>query len=306
MMARHRKWKIGRRARWSYWLVLVLLAVGCSGPSQTITPSPASTPTVTATPTAPSPSPVPSPSVSPGGSAIEVPAAGEPVTLPLHILAHVGQPGDQVTALLRWQDGSERSFQFTVLADEHGEGLVIGTPPWWPDVPPQPPAQAATLSIRDSTNRVLAEQPVMVLSPSDPGTQAIQLYWTVSGTDLTRPETRHIVRTERVGAAALRELLWGPPPMSQIGYETALPTPEQVLRFPGRQPGWGSRVILLGLTIEDGVATANFSKEMRAYGGGSLRVKLIRDQISQTLRQFPSVREVRIAIEGETEGVLEP
>ncbi len=306
MMARHRQWQNIRRARWSHWLVFVLLVVGCSGPSQTIAPSPESTPGVTVTPTVPSPSPVLSSSVSPGGSAIEIPASGESVTLPLHILAHVGQPGDQVTAVLRWQDGNERSFQFTVLSDEHGQGLVIGTPPWWPDVPPQPPTQPATLSIRDSANRVLAEQPVRVLSPNDPGTQAIQLYWTVSGTDLVRPETRHIVRTERVGAAALRELLWGPPPMSQIGYETALPTPEQVLRYPGRQPDWGSRVTLLGLTIEDGVATANFSKEMRAYGGGSLRVKLIHDQISQTLRQFPSVREIRIAIEGETEGVLEP
>jgi spore germination protein GerM len=33
---------------------------------------------------------------------------------------------------------------------------------------------------------------------------------------------------------------------------------------------------------------------------------LIREQITQTLRQFATVREVRIAIEGRTEGVLEP
>jgi hypothetical protein len=33
---------------------------------------------------------------------------------------------------------------------------------------------------------------------------------------------------------------------------------------------------------------------------------LLRQQIQQTLLQFPAVREVRIAIEGETEGVLEP
>jgi hypothetical protein len=45
---------------------------------------------------------------------------------------------------------------------------------------------------------------------------------------------------------------------------------------------------------------------LQAYGGGSLRVMLIRKQIAQTLKQFPSVREVRIAIEGQTEGVLEP
>ena len=48
------------------------------------------------------------------------------------------------------------------------------------------------------------------------------------------------------------------------------------------------------------------NKELKAYGGGSLRVMLIRQQIRQTLLQFPTVREVRIAIEGQTEGALEP
>jgi len=37
-----------------------------------------------------------------------------------------------------------------------------------------------------------------------------------------------------------------------------------------------------------------------------LRVTLIRQQIEQTLLQFSTVQEVRIAIEGETEAVLEP
>jgi spore germination protein GerM len=45
---------------------------------------------------------------------------------------------------------------------------------------------------------------------------------------------------------------------------------------------------------------------MQAYGGGSARVDMIRQQITQTLKQFPTVNEVRIAIEGETEGVLQP
>lgn len=79
-----------------------------------------------------------------------------------------------------------------------------------------------------------------------------------------------------------------------------------MLSYPGREPGWGPRVTLRSLTIVDGVATAGFSKELNAYGGGSLRVMLIRQQIRQTLLQFPTVREVRIAIEGQTEGVLEP
>jgi spore germination protein GerM len=51
---------------------------------------------------------------------------------------------------------------------------------------------------------------------------------------------------------------------------------------------------------------ANFSQELRAYGGGSARVGAISNQIMRTLKHFPTVREVRIAIEGQTEGVLEP
>ncbi|MEO8287046.1 MAG: GerMN domain-containing protein [Chloroflexota bacterium] len=64
--------------------------------------------------------------------------------------------------------------------------------------------------------------------------------------------------------------------------------------------------VLRKLTIEDGVAIADFSGEMKAYGGGSTRVTLIREQIARTLKQFPSIKEVRVAVEGRTEGVLEP
>lgn len=117
---------------------------------------------------------------------------------------------------------------------------------------------------------------------------------------------QRVPSTARIGTAALNELLWGPSPPNLAGFTTTIPTPEQVLSYSGRAPGWGARVTLRSLTIVDGVATADFSQEMRAYGGGSLRVRLIRQQISRTLLQFPTVREVRIAIAGQTEGVLEP
>jgi spore germination protein GerM len=129
----------------------------------------------------------------------------------------------------------------------------------------------------------------------------IVLYWAV-GAEL-QPEHRRIPHTRAVGKAALELLLEGP---QQTGLSTALPTHEEVQTYPGRQPDWGDRVRVLGLTIEDGVATANFSQEMQAYGGGSARVAMIREQITRTLKQFPTVDEVRIAVEGETEGVLQP
>jgi hypothetical protein len=37
-----------------------------------------------------------------------------------------------------------------------------------------------------------------------------------------------------------------------------------------------------------------------------VRAQLIREQITHTLLQFPTVREMRIAIDGQSEGVLQP
>jgi len=128
----------------------------------------------------------------------------------------------------------------------------------------------------------------------------IVLYWFVG--EEIESEHRRIPHTLAVGTAAMELLLEGPPP----GFSTALPTPDEVQSYPGRQSDWGSRVRLLGLTIDDGVATVNFSQEMNAYGGGSARVAHIREQITRTLQQFPTVQEVRIAIAGQTEGVLQP
>lgn len=236
---------------------------------------------------------------------IVIPAVGERVTLPLHILAQIGQPGGQLIARLRWQDGTELMRIFPVLRGADGQGLVIGTLNWMNEgPPPQPPTQSATLELVSESGQVQARQPLTVLSAGDPDTQLVTLAW-VLGEDIVSIQQR-IPRTERIGTAALNELLWGPGPPNLAGFTSAIPTPEQVLSYPGRAPGWGSRVTLRGLTIVNGVATADFSKELKAYGGGSLRVLQIRRQIQQTLLQFPSVRAVRIAIEGQTAGVLEP
>jgi hypothetical protein len=236
---------------------------------------------------------------------IEIPAASARVTLPLHILAHVGQPGGQVIARLRWQEGTELMRLFPVLRGADGQGLLIGTLNWMNEgPPPQPATQPATLELVSESGQLQAQQTMTVLSASDPDTQLITLYW-VLGEDVV-PIQQRVPRTVRIGTAALNELLWGPGPPNLAGFTTALPTPEQVLSYPGREPDWASRVTLRSLTIVDGVATADFSKELKAYGGGSLRVMLLRQQITQTLVQFPTVREVRIAIEGQTAGVLEP
>lgn len=136
--------------------------------------------------------------------------------------------------------------------------------------------------------------------PQQPQAGTALLYW-LQETEV-RAVSHTLPETDNAAEAALEALLAGPP----SGYETAIPTPEKVTAYPGRQSDWGERVRLLGLTIENGVATANFSQEMQAYGGGSARVQAIRAQITQTLLQFPLIDDVRIAVEGNVDTALQP
>ena len=208
-------------------------------------------------------------------------------------------------ARVRWRDGTELTGMLPMLRDADGRELVIGSLTWTTESePPQPSDRSATLDLRNRSGQVLAQQPLQVLRWDDPDTQAVELAWLIDNQIAT--ETRRVPRTTAIGRAALEELLWGPRPDNLAGFTTAIPTPEEVLSYPGREANWGSRVMLRNLVIENGVATADFSRELRAYGGGAARVQAIREQITRTLLQFPTVREVRIAIEGQTDGILQP
>jgi hypothetical protein len=239
-----------------------------------------------------------------GGGTIEVPAANATVTLPLHIQARGGTPGEQVTATLRWADGVGFSHTFDLLKGEDGRGLLITNLDWLTEgPPPTPTTKSATLQIHTQAGALLAEQKVTVLPYDDPGVQTVRLFWLIE--EEVVQSLGRFPDTEAVGSAALQELLWGPTPGNLADFSTAIPTPEQVLTFPGRGPDWGPRVTLKGLTIVNGLATADFSKEMMAYGGGSARVAAISHQITETLKQFPTVQTVRILVEGQPD-MLQP
>jgi len=60
------------------------------------------------------------------------------------------------------------------------------------------------------------------------------------------------------------------------------------------------------LTIEDGVAKVDFDEKLEFQVGGSCRVAAIRAQITQTLKQFPTVKDIIISIDGRTEDILQP
>jgi spore germination protein GerM len=102
---------------------------------------------------------------------------------------------------------------------------------------------------------------------------------------------RIIPKTQAVGRAALEELLAGPTEAEKAdGYLTSI-NPD---------------VKIQSLTIEDGVARVDFDKQLEFQVGGSCRVAAIASQIRETLKQFPTVNDVIISIDGRTEDILQP
>jgi spore germination protein GerM len=102
---------------------------------------------------------------------------------------------------------------------------------------------------------------------------------------------RMIPKTEAVGRAALEQLLAGPTDEEKAeGYFTSI------------NPG----VVIQSLTIENGVAKVDFNEQLEYQVGGSCRVAAIASQIRETLKQFPTVSDVVISINGRTEDILQP
>ncbi|MCI0584650.1 MAG: GerMN domain-containing protein [Chloroflexi bacterium] len=110
------------------------------------------------------------------------------------------------------------------------------------------------------------------------------------------PVLREIPKTQAVGAAAMAALLAGPNDDEMAARPAMYTTVPDGTRF-------------LGLTIDDGVATVDLSREFES-GGGSAAVLGRLAQVVYTLTQFPTVDAVRFKLDGEPvtvfsgEGVL--
>jgi hypothetical protein len=145
------------------------------------------------------------------------------------------------------------------------------------------------------------------------------------------PKTKDI---EKAALLALEEFIKGPTQEEQAqGHSACLPGEGTVGRFKehyesmvaeyegregdanwfvrkflspdGKFTPWQDRVTVKSVVIKDGVAYADFSKELYSYGGGSCFVNAIVTSITNTLKQFPEVEEVKILVEGK-EAEIEP
>ncbi len=105
------------------------------------------------------------------------------------------------------------------------------------------------------------------------------------------PARRTIPKTQAVARAALDELLKGPTEQEKAsGFYTSI------------NPG----VKIQKLSIANGVAKIDFNNQLEFQVAGSARVGAIRAQITQTLEQFSTVKDVIISIDGRTEDILQP
>ena len=105
------------------------------------------------------------------------------------------------------------------------------------------------------------------------------------------PVERRVLKTQAVARAALEELFKGPTEEEKTkGFFTSI----------------NSDVKIQSLTIENGTARVDFDEQLEFQVGGSCRVSAIRAEITETLKQFSTVREVVISINGRTEDILQP
>jgi hypothetical protein len=102
---------------------------------------------------------------------------------------------------------------------------------------------------------------------------------------------RIIPKTQATARAALEELFNGPTAEEKNnGFRTTI----------------NDGVKIQSLTIESGFAKVDFNQQLQEKVGGSCRVTAIRAQITETLKQFSTVKSVVISINGKIEDILQP
>lgn len=94
--------------------------------------------------------------------------------------------------------------------------------------------------------------------------------------------------------------------VARIAIEELLKGPTQEEKSEGYFTNINQGVEIQKISIINGEAKIDFNEKLDYQVGGSCRVSAIRAQITQTLKQFPTVENVVISINGRTEDILQP
>jgi germination protein M len=147
----------------------------------------------------------------------------------------------------------------------------------------------------EATTTTAAAAPTTTAAPAD--TMGVKVYFMLGdgGTELRSgpflvPVYREIPRTQAVATAAVRELITGP-------------TEAERTSVPALSSAVPAGTMLLGITIEDGLATVDLSREFEA-GGGTFSMAARLAQVVFTVTQFPTVQQVEFHLDGEPVAVF--
>ncbi|MDD2758523.1 MAG: DUF333 domain-containing protein [Patescibacteria group bacterium] len=226
------------------------------------------------------------------------PAEGELIVGPYVVSGSM--PGNwyfEATARVELYDGDGKLIA-SAPAQAKGDWMTTGSVPFEAKLEfKNPAAPVGTLVLKNDNPSGLKENDRSETYPVAFG-QKVTVFFNNSIKDKGGIECTNVYGTERVikktttvGKAALEELLKGPTEAEKAdGFVTNI------------NPG----VTVKSLTISDGIAKVDFDKQIQYQLGGSCRVTAIRAQITQTLKQFPTVKEVVISVEGNVDEALQP
>jgi len=129
--------------------------------------------------------------------------------------------------------------------------------------------------------------------PGDRDTRRLELFFmrVEEGQEEAVAVSREVSAEGALEVNALEALLKGPRPKEkEKGYYSSIPEGVEIEQF----------------EIRAATAYVSFSAQMDKDVAGSARVQAIREQVRLTLRQFEHIQAVEIAVEGQTEGILQP
>lgn len=108
---------------------------------------------------------------------------------------------------------------------------------------------------------------------------------------ISRPTNNPASRLGELAYVAIKELLMGPTDQEKnLGFFTLINPGAKVQK----------------ISIEDDIATVDFNQAFNEGIGGSCLVQAIRSQITETLKQFPEIKEVVISVNGDSQNTLQP
>ena len=162
-----------------------------------------------------------------------------------------------------------------------------------PDMTPEPsdgasptPPPSASPSSGPSGSPAATPQPTATATPAPGETMVIRAYYVLDGdvgVEGLVPTLREVPETTGVARAAMETLLRGEILADYDRLATAIPS--------------GTR--LLGLSIRDGIASVDLSREFESGGGSASAFRRL-GQVVYTLTQFSSVQAVLFQVEGRT------